>query len=989
MNAKRRVIHHRVVVCRTKIESHFLGIKGCAANNRFQLFVDGVRKMVQSHHTDPLQICDNKRKLHLTLPLRDARAKQGTAVKLQCSVTGFDPVFRWFKNSRPLTWDQNCLNLTKGVIGVVRLAKLTPQDGGEYKCIVSNKFGEVETKCRLEVLPNPDIPLVRPRFAVITDYYVYQFDELVLETRIDSAEDPEVEFFKDGAKINLENGKYSVQIEEDRYRLVISHPTEDDNGIYLVTAKNNAGTDKGNHRIEFRGRDHHKTLDEIKRPTHRKRIRDPADDKHDPNFAMLLQKRNEFRKNSETARLEAEEMRKLTRAERIAKAKEEARHRLTFEATLKDVVMPESSVIKFICSVTGPDPNFKWFRNDEPLTFTKTCKNNSKLNYGCIQISELSLRDAGTYSCEVSNKHCTITSEALLTVLPRAAIGAEPPTFIRSIKEYYNLASDDLILEVRVRGIPSPRVQWIKDCLEVDNPEYFAEGKFICMREPNGVFQLAIHDPSRGDSGRYICQASNVGGKSEVEHYVRVLPKAEYSHVRGIIYADPNAPKAKDHYQQEEDKLERSLEVAKAKKEVLDTMIMNLEKIPEQPVVVKQEVEEEPSEKEEKKPTTPENPKFALTFITCLRNLYIMEGCQARLVCSVDGYSPSYKWLKDGEPLNQTNTVKNLSKDSIGCIAISKVGAADEGTYTCCISNRYCEISTTCSLQVIRKPEIKGLPPRFKRVRHYYDQQTDQLILELQIDGQPFIEMLWYKDCRDVVNDDKYLIGREPDGIYKLYIHKPIRRDCGTYMIQVENQFGMETHKHEIEFWNKMDFVHANRCLHADPKNKRKKMELVPVPSRAVSPHQDTATEVHSTTTEKRYRPFEMPPEISRAEKKKQQYKLEFITTLRNYTVQKGANIKLSCCTSDAIKLKVTWTKDGEPIEKTPNVRENLTKEGICTLEIVKATIEDSGEYECQATTPNGEAACKSKVTVYELEAVTATDIPPVLATAVTGKSQH
>lgn len=119
-------------------------------------------------HPPPSQICDTKRKLYFTAHLRNVRAKQGTAIKLTCSVTGFDPIFRWFKDLRPIEWNTNCLNMTKGVIGTIRLGKLTPQDAGEYKCLVSNKFGEIETKCHVVVLPNPDIPLVRPRFAVLT-----------------------------------------------------------------------------------------------------------------------------------------------------------------------------------------------------------------------------------------------------------------------------------------------------------------------------------------------------------------------------------------------------------------------------------------------------------------------------------------------------------------------------------------------------------------------------------------------------------------------------------------------------------------------------------------------------------------------------------------------------------------------------------------------------------------------------------------------------
>lgn len=1016
---------------------------------------------------EPLKLCDTHRKLYWTLKLKDIQAKQGTAVKLTCSVTGFDPVFRWFKDARPIeNWNRNCLNMTKGVIGVIRLSDLTPQDAGEYKCVVQNDQGTIETRCNLEILPNPDKPLVRPRFAMITDFYVYQFDELVLDTRIDSAEEPQLTFLRNGETLSLDKGKFSLAVEEpDHYRLVISHPDQGDSGIYAVIAKNSAGEDRTSHRIDFKGRDYHRLETPVQKLPHRKRPQNPENERQDPQFEQLRQRWQKVKKTltppligrlpryddaeekpvkeitegEEGEEEHPEPVKKLSRAEKARQEREIMRHHLKFEAHLKDQVMLEGSTVKFVCTVVGPEPTFKWLKDGEPLAFTKTCKNNTKLGVGSVVINDVGPRDSGVYKCEVSNKFCSAESEAKLTVLPRKPFGSVEPTFTRAIKEYYNVSTDDIILEVRTRGVPDPKVTWLKDCLECDNPEYFPEGKYFCMREPNGVFKLAIHDPKRGDSGRYTCIAANVAGKIELDHYVTVLPKTEYTHVHGIIYADPKeqvSKQLKKVYEGTEERVANTLELVKHNKE--ETILHQTELVQEleKAEAVRLAAEKEWMEKErvriekekeikaaeererikniqesgedvptpdseipepietvdeapvEKKPPVPEDPKFALGIITSLRNLCVLEGCQARLVCSVDGYRPEFKWLKNGEPLEQTATIKNLSKDTIGCLSIQNIHPTDEGTYTCLVSNRYCEISTSCKVEIIRKPEEKGEPPMFKKVRHYYDQQTDQLILEIQISGQPFLEMLWYKDCRDIKNDDKYLIAREPGGIYKLYVYKPVRRDCGTYMVQVENQYGVETLKHDIEFWDKSDFVHANRTLHADPKNKWKKLELVKVDHPVFEKDEDEAAVVLDEGSERsrRYRPFEMPPEPSRAERRKQLYKLEFITLPRNYTVAKGSTIKLTCCTSDAKKLTVTWTKNGEPLEKGDHITETVTKEGFCSLELKHVTLDDNGIYECHARTELGEASCSAKVQVYEIEPVTAVDTAPVLATALLGK---
>lgn len=970
-----------------------------------------------SDHDPSLSVCDTNRKLYITHELKDRQAKQGTSIKLVCTVTGFDPIFKWFKDGRPFSFDhKNYINLTKGVIGTIHFTNLTPLDAGEYKCVVQNKYGNVESKCELEILYNPDIPIVRPRIGVATDYYVYQFDELVFAARVDSKQKPHVTFFKNSEELSLNDGKHSMTIQENDtlYQLVIAHPTEEDSAVYTVRAKNEAGEDSSVHRIEFLGRESHKTLGDTKisLPSHRKRLKNPEEERLNLEFKQLLQKRDQI-KSALAAKQEAELAEQksdpshkiLTHAQRVEKEKLEIKNRITFEASLKDSIVTEGSTVKFVCSVTGPDPTFKWFKNDEPLELTKNMKNNSKLNVGALIISNVTSRDSGLFKCEVSNKHFAVESDAMLTVLEKEAIDGEIPTFTRAIREYYTVVSDDLVLEVRVRGNPKPKITWIKDCLDIQNEEYFAPGKFLCMREPDGVYKLAIHNPQRIDSGQYVCLADNGVGQVEIRHDVRVRPKEEYAHVHGINYLVDVKPKnpPKIEIKRRESKTKTGQLTSSAGLTQDNAVIEvgnpgpsktdNTNQGSENPgnsssseVVSEEQSDQSVAPKIPKKPEVPDDPKFAINMMSTLRNQHVLSGNQVRLSCSVDGYRPEFKWYKDDEPIEYDSNVKNASKDTIGCLTIQKVSSTDAGVYKCAIYNRYCEISTSAQLNIMERPDEEGKPPMFTRHRHFYDAQIDQLVLEIQINGQPFSSMLWYKDCRDIKNNDYLLFAREPNGIYKIYIDKPQRRrDCGTYMVQVENQYGCETLKHEIDFWDKNDFVHANRVEHADPKNKWKKMETVPVQHPTLE-NKSEEGEV-SETSHRRYRPFEMPPQLTRAERRKQQLKLEFITTLRNHTVLKGNNVKLSCCISDASKLKVTWLKDGEPFEKNNRIKESTSKEGYCTLEILRTEIEDSGVYECTAKTTLGQVSNTSKVTIYELDRSNPSDTPPVLSTTIMGES--
>lgn len=106
--------------------------------------------------------------------------------------------------------------------------------------------------------------------------------------------------------------------------------------------------------------------------------------------------------------------------------------------------------------------------------------------------------------------------------------------------EFYNGTVNDLILEVQVRGNPTPKIKWFRDGIELQDTE---GEKYFQMREPDGVHKLTIHDPQRMDEGRYMIEAENIAGKETIRHEIKKLNKEEYCHVYGIKYHDPTIMK--------------------------------------------------------------------------------------------------------------------------------------------------------------------------------------------------------------------------------------------------------------------------------------------------------------------------------------------------------------------------------------------------------------------------------------------------------------
>lgn len=266
--------------------------------------------------------------------------------------------------------------------------------------------------------------------------------------------------------------------------------------------------------------------------------------------------------------------------------------------------------------------------------------------------------------------------------------------------------------------------------------------------------------------------------------------------------------------------------------------------------------------------------------------------------------------------------------------------------------------------------------------------------MEVQVLGSAPMITQWYKDCRELNNDDKYLLGREPNGVYKCHVGNPVRRDSGTYMLKVENPYGSEYMKHEVNFFTKNDYLHVHGISHADPKEKRKHMDTVKLVKREETPkpEEEKREIAHKVRPEiLALEPPEPKPvqeeEVKVKKPKKVPEPLEFITKLRNQTVVKGTNIKLSCCVSEVNRIEAAWFKNDEPLELDSRVKATLNKESAnAVLEIKNATVDDAGTYKCALKTSTDSIEGTCVVNVFEEQSVDPTDVPPTFIVPIKGE---
>lgn len=219
--------------------------------------------------------------------------------------------------------------------------------------------------------------------------------------------------------------------------------------------------------------------------------------------------------------------------------------------------------------------------------------------------------------------------------------------------------------------------------------------------------------------------------------------------------------------------------------------------------------------------------KYQLEFLTTLENRTSVENTSVKLFCQIAGPRPETHWLHNGSPVEYSDDVKNVSNENVSALVFYKAKPEHSGEYTCILKNRECKIETTCNLTVLEvpKPMAKGIAPHYPfGVKHYFNSQTDELIIELVIRGTPRLFIKWYKDARELENDDKYLMSKEGE-TYKLFVHKPTFRDSGIYLVQAENTYGMEFLKYVLEFEQKDEPVVSGFIYHADLTKTKKYQE--------------------------------------------------------------------------------------------------------------------------------------------------------------------
>ncbi|XP_059684707.1 hemicentin-2 [Gavia stellata] len=183
------------------------------------------------------------------------------------------------------------------------------------------------------------------------------------------------------------------------------------------------------------------------------------------------------------------------------------------DATAEEVTVIINNPISLVCEALAyPSPNITWLKDEVPL---KASRNVQLLPGGHgLQILNVQEEDAGTYSCIVANEAGEAVKNYSVKVLVPPWIAREDPSEEFAMKEVKARVNSTVTLECETRAVPEPTIRWYKDKQLLESSSHLqilSKGQVLQIK-PAGI----------SDSGHYTCVATNAVGEDDRDFIVHI-----------------------------------------------------------------------------------------------------------------------------------------------------------------------------------------------------------------------------------------------------------------------------------------------------------------------------------------------------------------------------------------------------------------------------------------------------------------------------------
>lgn len=259
----------------------------------------------------------------------------------------------------------------------------------------------------------------------------------------------------------------------------------------------------------------------------------------------------------------------------------------------------------------------------------------------------------------------------------------------------------------------------------------------------------------------------------------------------------------------------------------------------------------------------------------------------------------------------------------------------------------------------------------------YHGAEND-LIIDCKVRGNPRPIITWLKDQLPIEFDERTQQVEHLEGVCELIINKPTVKDSGTYSCSATNSIGSQKVSHSVEFQVPAPQSVSRRDSGMDPE-KKDNAESDAEKGDAKSGGKGKGKKLPpKEETSSRRAPAPTIEELLKASRNK----LSFVTHLTNRVFPEGTKIKLSCVVQGP-DPNVRWLRDDQPVVYSPRIK-NLSKDGLCVLEIGTCNLDDSGIYTCIVRNQESDISCVCNLQIYETKQTA--DLTPTFTRSLKGQ---
>ncbi|KAF5286087.1 hypothetical protein FQA39_LY16433 [Lamprigera yunnana] len=674
-----------------------------------------------------------------------------------------------------------------------------------------------------------------------------------------------------------------------------------------------------------------------------------------------------------------------------------------FLVQLKDTELLENTYLRFMVKVKGnPVPHISFYKDDIKIRESnKRChvvKDAAEKGFYELVIPEVTQEDSGKYKCVATNSYGEAISEATVTVTDSKKL------------------FEDLPPEALQHPDEKPQFIWKKDGVAFEPEERFK----VLLDDDEDSLALLFKHVKPDDAGLYTCVAQTSSGHISCSAELTVhgvlhqllrepeKPELKIEKKETVVQAGSTAmlelqvkgyPKPQLIWKHDGEPLSPSGKY-KFLYEDEEAMTLVIKDVQKEDAGVYEASAQNELGIDSIEMTL--NVKIPPRIKTKIEDVSVEADIKLEIPIEIEGLpKPSVRFYKDGQEIKISERITIVEKEELYTLIVKKTKITDSGSYSIVVSNELSEVSKFWNVDVHCKPRITK---ELGGERIVSQEEVVKLIVE--IESRPEPEVIWYKNEKEIMSDEHFVIKKEGDS-YELKITGAITTDSSQYKFKAVNIYGSVEDDCQVnvtraptitkQLADRTAIEHEKVELQVEvdafPKPTFKwymdEVEIMESRTEFTRIESDNGSklvmkEVTSNLSgQYKCKVINELGETESSAKLVVNCKPRFIKHLKDTTVDEGSTLRLEVEVEACPEPTVKWLRNGREVNTDARIkitRDSHRHESYhLAVDLIK--YEEGGEYEVVVTNILGTVSSKNTVTVHKLilsDAVEETEPAPL-----------